>query len=381
MSRCYLLAVAAFVMPLCSMAPAGGALTIGDITSNVQRYERLYENHDVALRYDYTIGDRQPMSFASGRKEIIGSHSHVRYVNQGNLFRVERRGDNVVDNEKLSANMIRTFAGEKTIAYEQDAIANIVQGRHESADRMRPHVLLLRDGLPVPLSTYLSGTEALAAHPRSKLRDGMTVRSEYVGDAEFLGLKCHKVWITASYQEIGDHHRWELWLAEDRNFLPVRMFGWTFNISADLPMSEGEVTGLREVDVDTWFPIEARVTAYDAVALKQDHSQRMQWRAEYSVEDVSLDPHYDAAFFANITFAKGTAVYEVNNGEVTRAYRIGAPDSTGSYGLKKWWLLAVNITVVLAVMCYVVLRRRGHDRVVKGEIVGKGEAELCRSNN
>jgi hypothetical protein len=94
---------------------------------------------------------------------------------------------------------------------------------------MRPHMLLLLDSITAPLSTYLQGHKAMAASPdahwdKRHLGDAITLENTYQGETTFQGLKCHKVWITEVLSNGYQHDRWELWLAEARNFIPVRMF-------------------------------------------------------------------------------------------------------------------------------------------------------------
>jgi hypothetical protein len=87
----------------------------------------------------------------------------------------------------------------------------------------------------------------------------------------------------------------------------------------------------------------------------------VQWRQEYAVEQVALNPKYDVAFFRDVPFPGGTAVYEIENGKILRSYRQGAPDAPGGLastsGFRRWWLLWANFALVVVVGGFLVGRK------------------------
>jgi hypothetical protein len=318
MRNALLLTAAILLAPAASRAE----VTIDDIIENVRRNEALYEDLDVVIHSEYDIGDREPAKFDNGA-EVVKSSARVHYVRQDALFRLDRTGSSQNTKQTRSVDGVRAFDGETTRAVDGNAIANITRGRQEDVDLVRPHMLLLRNTVHrmPPLSVYLSGTEAMKSHPLVHWDTGLSLRNTYEGPAEFMGLRCHRVRITTLVAGTA-HDSFELWLAEDRNYIPIRRFGFTFRYSDTVPIGEGSVTELREVAPDVWFPITAEITVYDGIELKRTgRRDRVSNRSNYWVEEVSLAPRYDISYFRDLSIPEGTFVYEVIDGKITRSYR------------------------------------------------------------
>jgi hypothetical protein len=215
----------------------------------------------------------------------------------------------------------------------------------------------------VPLSTYLRGHEAMAAHPDANWNDRLTLEYRYQGEGEFQGLKCHVVWMVSCSKKSGNPlTRTELWLAEDRNYIPVRRFTYTYWCSEEIPAGEGAVEAWKEVEPGVWFPLEAEVTVYNKKAIQRERKQELRWRERYTTEMVSLDPKYDVSFFREVEFPTGTAVYEVEDDTIVRSYRVGAPGAPGgpdsSGAPTHWWILWINLAALAALTALVLVIRR-----------------------
>jgi hypothetical protein len=155
-------------------------------------------------------------------------------------------------------------------------------------------------------------------------------------------------------------HRWELDLAEDRNYIPVRMRAYTPEWSNDFPVGEAEVLEMREIAPGIWFPFSAVERAYDKRTLQSEQRFQVRWQEQYVTEAVSLHPAYDTAYFRDVVFPPGTNVYEVEDNKITRSYAQGGP----SYQARawSWWILVVNVAVVLLALAWGVTRRRRLNR-------------------
>ncbi|HUY36869.1 MAG TPA: hypothetical protein VMV69_29390 [Pirellulales bacterium] len=343
----------AVLVTLLGATAARAEVTLADIIENVRRNEAIYENLDVVIHSEYDIGDRAPVKFGNGSAEVLSDNKRLRYVRQGGMFRLDRTGSSVDTERTVSGDRVRAYDGETTRGVDGNTVANLIQGKQDDPDLVRPHMFLLRDTSHsmAPLSTYLSGTEAMKSHPEGFWTNDHSLANTYEGEADFMGLRCHRVRITTVLSSGDAHDSWELWLAEDRNYLPVRMLAFTFHVSADTPVGDGAVTDLREIEPNVWFPFAADVTAYDLVVMKREGKRAIRWRRKYWVEDVSLDPHYDLAYFRDVTIPDGTAVYEIVDGEIASSYRQGAPPTGGvSRPLKRWWLWAMNVVIGILVV-------------------------------
>jgi hypothetical protein len=145
----------------------------------------------------------------------------------------------------------------------------------------------------------------------------------YQGEDTFNGLKCHKVLVDVLLKSGVPHDGQVFWLAEDRNFLPVKQVAYTYRFSKDTTVGQGTVTELREIKPGVWFPFKADYTAFNKLKIQQGGPQELQWRNQYTVERVALEPQHGPEFFATVEFPAGTAVYELEKGKIVRSWRQG----------------------------------------------------------
>ena len=249
------------------------------------------------------------------------------------------------------------FDGEVTRVFDQKIIGNIIAGRKNDSNVVRPHMLLMRTSLEtIRLSTYLQGHVALVADPDINWDPAHTIDVSYQGDDEFLDLKCHKLWVTTSVpREKGrtlPYVRFELWLAERRNYIPVRALVFAFRFSKTLPYKESSVSEFREIEPGIWFPFAARHLGYNDFPLREGR-QEPHGRYTYEVRSVSLNPTYEKSFFRDLTFPPNTSVYEVEDGKIVKSYLTGE----GTKSAWGWWILLINIAVIVAFLAVLVLRR------------------------
>ena len=213
-----------------------------------------------------------------------------------------------------------------------------------------------------PLSTYLLGDKGIASHPSARWDQALVLDVVYEGEADYGNLKCHRIKATTIIKKTNTPYcASEIWLAEARNFIPVREIAWTYRFSKDIPVGEGAVEDWREIKAGMWYPIKAHCIAYDKFLIQQQRKQKVLWRRDYATQEVSLDPKYDVAFFRDVAFPNGMAVYEVKAGKITRSYRIGTPATEGDITegvCRRWWLAGTTTALVVLVGVFVMRRYR-----------------------
>lgn len=263
----------AILLPFaCCGAPTGlvrsaeshsAAVPLADIVDNVRRNEKLYNDIDVSVVESYDLGGREPEEFLDGSFEVVRKDIRTKYVAQRDLFRLDISGRNLGATAEVAADRIRAFDGKLTRSYSQQAIGNIVTGRKTDTQSVRPHMLLLRFmGLDVPLSAYLGGDEAINSFPESGWPVDQRLALTYNGQSVVGGLQCHVVHALV-YLRDQPAARWELWLAEERNYIPARLSGFDLLRRSEHMDRSAEVTEWKEVRQGVWFPMDAHVLAYD----------------------------------------------------------------------------------------------------------------------
>jgi beta-lactamase regulating signal transducer with metallopeptidase domain len=184
----------------------------------------------------------------------------------------------------------------------KEAWASIGLDRKDEIHLLRGHTLLLHSGFGVKgrlLSAYLgSGWEDTSEHY------AMTV--EYLGDEQIEGLACHKLKCAAPLA--GKVQLYALlWLARDRNLLPVRREMYENRISMTLPEGLQRVTKFREIRPGQWFPMEASDIAYNKDALRKGQVT-VQWQRDVRIDKVMLAPPVDEKLFSSVDAPEGTLI-------------------------------------------------------------------------
>ncbi|MCH9653255.1 MAG: hypothetical protein K0U86_05075 [Planctomycetes bacterium] len=184
----------------------------------------------------------------------------------------------------------------------------------------RPHMFLMENrGPKVPLSTYLKGVKAIRAFPGpSNLGKGRVCNVRILGIEEFLGLQCLKILIEILDPKGTPRTRRELWLARDRNLIPVRTLSYTYKDSKDIAIAEGIVDELQEVRPGVWFPLKAHYNRFSSMTVKREGRQELSWQVKYDVKSVLLDPKIPPEMFTTLNFPLGTKVSLVKDGKLTK---------------------------------------------------------------
>jgi hypothetical protein len=258
------------------------------LIEQVEANEGLYKNLEARIRTQYDIGDRQPIDSEIVRRDLV-----TVFVSQNRMFRLETQGATfLVDRPNSWRNIVLLFDGE-TRRLAQRKGSDPKESAPGEDEVIRPHTLLRRYArITGPLSENLRGGPRKWAH-------GIEETVSYRGTGEYSGLKCHIVrFVTAlPGRDSPPSNFSELWLAEGRNFLPIRLRLFAPQHSVEIPQLEGEVDTLRELKTGVWFPGHAVVKLFNPLELSATGKQTLQWREQYSLSNVSLDPDHEKAFF------------------------------------------------------------------------------------
>ena len=108
----------------------------------------------------------------------------------------------------------------------------------------------------------------IRAHRLGNLQESVTMKWSCEGEEECDGLKCQKIRLVNSISKSGStHDSCVLWIAEQRNFLPIRKVAFTHRWSATIPIGESIAKDLREIKPGVWFPFNVETTAYNGIAI------------------------------------------------------------------------------------------------------------------
>ena len=141
----------------------------------------------------------------------------------------------------------------------------------------------------------------------------LLVHSEYRGVETYEGHRCHVVHYSQDDPGPASGATFRIWLAEERNLLPVR---FVVSGAQGGTASEGSVTEWSEVKPGVWCPKRATFKVWEFAAKggeQRTPDAQREWvvsvQGELVVESVRLAPDQPVAFYEGI-FPKGAVVVD-----------------------------------------------------------------------
>lgn len=256
---------------------------LAEIIERVREYERLYANIDFTVRRSYRYFQR--VDAADRKLGLLFGDGIERFIHQGNLFYMHStfHGQAPAGKWLPSGTLEAAYDGRQTTFLQDsfDALAKIHDSRVPPYFTKHAHTLSFAgDWYQGTLSQYL------ASPPTSM---GRTAMRRYVGTAEVDELECDVIEIQWRNPDGGLSSGAYMWLAKDRNYIPVRYEGTQHPYERHIPE-------LIEIEPGTWFPRKVvEMQYYVEKGVRVLHGQN-----EYETLRVSLNPDYPASLFQQI---------------------------------------------------------------------------------
>lgn len=163
--------------------------------------------------------------------------------------------------------------------HDQHEGASLGRGGPDAIVLFRPHTALFNDDRQ--RMHRLSSLLATVVYDEAKYyRQNVA----YLGPDRHSSLECEKLQIRFDFGERGPNSGFFLWLAKDRNYLPVYEESYDFSREARLPQAIAYVDDLREISPGVWFPYHSVLRRF---AFK-DSRILINWAYEQHVTTASL---------------------------------------------------------------------------------------------
>ena len=178
----------------------------------------------------------------------------------------------------------------------------------------RPAMLLLRAHTLVFGNFGTSVRDTLAEYLRyisPKLGNRQKLKVEYICDEQIDDLFCHKLQCRLmSQNNFASDRYFLLWLARDRNLIPIRHESHNANLHLTLPTSVSYAEDLREIRPGVWFPFRATNLAFDCFGQEGLGFGQiaLQSKNETTIDGVTLEPVTNVELFSDVTIEKGVSV-------------------------------------------------------------------------
>jgi hypothetical protein len=323
------------------------------VIENVRANEALYQKIEAHVTESYRLPEPDPQAppfYFTG--QIKSSTSNMRTVVQDQFlyFRYEQPME-LVDGTHLLHNAILGYDGQYTRRLE-DKTGNLVHGPVSHPRRFRPHAWMLGNArVAFPLSVWLTGGKELQNQQGAGLYQDYCIQKVFYEKEEMTeGL--HTVKLRAQ-QNLMDQPTFvisftNIWLATDRNYLPVKTEGFQPVKSNTLPVEVGRVSDFREIAPGVWLPFQQSIVVYDTEKLPENKLV-VENTKEATLTHVDLNPHYDISLFRDIPIPDGTLVYEVKDDKIINSYKQGEETNPHWTPSRSWlwlWVLAGGLVLL-----------------------------------
>lgn len=307
------------------------------LRQKVAEAEALYRNFDVRYTVEVEYGTpEQREQLEKGLKVSnlpFGSdiRKQVHAIRQQEFFRIEEesRSEKHQDYAWRSQSLL-IFNGRETLRKsiridnripESPTHFSVRKGLDPSFYLFEAHLLLWmasKDNAwssidAIPLSVFLGGHEAIISYyPRlniwTDLKEQSTYHVSFSGPEILDGLECSKLTIRkTNFQETVSLGKITFWLAEARNFLPLKIEVFSLYNKEQQPDLIGRTTEFREIAPGVWYPSRCESAAYHKRDRDRSRSNsnpvsiQDEWevwqRREMTIQEVSLSPAYDRSQF------------------------------------------------------------------------------------
>jgi hypothetical protein len=272
---------------------------VREIIKNVREHEAARSDLDVTVDRTYTRMNGPDIA-VFGKSDLFPtetrrSTTHTHHVSQDVRFRVESTRFLIQgDGDSRTIGFMKTFDGTTTRALDQAVFWTEKDGRDESRALFRPHMLLRPVNDRLSLGDLLEHGENFGGSSWDPSRHTI----EYEASELREGIPCVRVLVTNQQPRVKEWaNRLRLWLATERQYLPVQIDSYSRHTSEDIPTSESVVTRWIELDGGRWLPAEGRTVRYDSDLLNKEQRKMDRWIETFAVSDVSAKPQHPDDFF------------------------------------------------------------------------------------
>lgn len=281
-------------------APSKASPELAQLIGEIRASEELYRDLETSIERRVEAAEWR----ASDSLLSLSAEEKRRTVRQGELIRFEGEETRLTPTgEKVVDRHLSTFDGVRTVSVAFGNSVNIHKGRYEAWQVIPPQCWSLAPWkINFPLSVFLSGTEAIHAHPkyrRHPVESGAThefprVECRLDGEEEIGGLRCVRVqskrWYRSKPGAIPKLYT--LWIAPTRNHLCVKAQSCFYR--SDEVQEETIVEEMEEISEGLWLPKRIVSTSY---ATPKNGNRTVYRREVTELVDATVKPDYPLSFF------------------------------------------------------------------------------------
>jgi peroxiredoxin len=316
----------------------------------VRREEQRYARYDVTVKAAY-----RKISGGMATETLQQNFLERSVAYDGRLYSEEKKSSWSADGGRSQLEWVRVYDGEwnrerlrstsdrpdprsdasaagagpsadHAWRHDQHEGASLGRGGPDAIVMFRPHTVLFNDDRQRMhrLSSFLDTPEYDEVnHYRHKI--------EYLGPEMRDGLDCEKLQIRFDFGERGPKSGFFLWLAKNRNYLPVYEESYDLKREPKLPQAIAYVDDLREISPGVWFPYHSVLRRF---AFK-DSRLLINWAYEQHVTNLSMPSRPpDGLFELNVPAGVSVSIFTGKRRQLGRITQVN--DGPASIREAKW---------------------------------------------
>lgn len=339
----------AFVLPHSVQAQAKmPQLNVSEIIQNVRSNEELYQNIEVIFHKEYRLRNQADWIMDNAITSSDGTHRTV--LQNGMLFSSNYEKKTFSESKTNQRTRLHAYDGEKTRVIN-GRIVNIHVGKVGNPYQFRPHTWLLSLArMSFPLSLWLQGGEELQLQPFAGIYRDLIQDVTFEKVEELDGIQCfvlRSVLCGKQSPKEVDTIRY-VWLAPEKNYLPVKTVGYAPAYSKEMPLEVGIASTFREIAPGISLPFRYEITVYDEYALRSMNKHIVSNSEVGVIEKAELNPQYPTSFFRDIPIPDDAIVYEIKDGVIVNSY--DSRKASIFFSLWFWFIFAVGIVFLVWVL-------------------------------
>jgi hypothetical protein len=296
------------------------------IVKSIESYESDLNRSELIYHSEY----RLLVKTGVPQGAVVAESEEYRVIRQKpyRFVRIQTE-DVLLSGQTDKKNYLLVYDGKKLKALNNESNVSITETPNPffAFENVNPYTLpLSRQNISAPLSTLLKGTSELKKLAPFKNEN---IEAKIEGEETIDGLQCKRIALTAWRDRVPPAKiHYKLWLAVERNFLPIRFEDYNMMKNEAHPSVRAVSEDIREIEKGIWIPFKVVIRYFDPETFRNENKIVVANEQIYEIKKVDLNPNYPIETFQNVSIKEGAMVNTVKDGKIVDRYIKGLSSKT-----------------------------------------------------
>jgi hypothetical protein len=314
------------VLVTSDLSQARGDEGLESLIAEIEREEARYAELEFVASSTFFIADDHPANADLTPEDMLAEECRAEYSVRDHRwhFHAERTSHYLLRDERRSCVGVWSRTEElllvdvvETEVVSNQQISSTITGYVHEVPRplptnlgggrfIHPHMVWTEAWAGPPLSAFLRGRDGIQDALSTKI--AFTISVEDVSEADWEGLRCRLLRLDLLPDQGGEGHSFQLWLACERNLIPIRV-DWYFGTGdAAVHRRSSTILEWHQVADGVYFPKRVHDENYDTSIDSPDRGQLPVSQREWVIESISTTCNRPDSDFDSLEFPEGIEV-------------------------------------------------------------------------